>query len=174
MPLYLQRLRVSVRTKNQRFAGTNSSAKLWYTIDDDHRHPILEPGDYSLALDHPFHDDFQRGAIDSYELNLAEGSSGIQKDGVAIPNGLTLRDFDHARQMKFRLVIEGSDLWTFDRLTLAGYFKELKPSPENSGDSEVHDLGWLEMGRLNQENAMSTNPTEGTAELPIELNGSFS
>jgi hypothetical protein len=173
MPLYLQRLRFSVRTMEHRLAGTNSKVELHYVIDASHNHPTLEPDEYCLHLDHPFHDDFKRGAIDSYEIDLAEGSSMRAENGVAVPNGLYLADWNAARKLVFHLTIDGGDRWDLDRYILAGDFKELRPGADDSAPPEVVDLGWIEMARHEGKLSMSTNPDEGVAEIPIALDGSW-
>lgn len=173
MSLHLQRIRFSVRTKNQLFAGTNSRVSLIYVIEDEHNHPGLDPGQYEEKLDHPFHDDFQRGAIDMYEVDLAPGSSGRSAGGVAVPNGVMFRDWDHVKQMEFGLVIDGSDQWIFDRYILTGYFKELRQVEGKPEEYEVLDLGWLEMAKHTGDFSMSTDAKEGEQLHAIPLNGKF-
>jgi hypothetical protein len=170
MSLHLQRIRFSVRTKNQLFAGTNSKVQLVYTLDDDHAHPTLEPGAYSLDLDQPFYDDLQRGHLDSYLVELAQGSSGRAMEGVPVPNGVTFRDADHLRSLDVRLVIHGSDQWILDRYMLAGYLQELRAA-EGCGSPEVVDHGWVELARHEGDLAMSTSASEGVAEHRIDLAG---
>jgi hypothetical protein len=76
MPFYLQRVRFTVHTKKRFLAGTNSTVKLCYLIEEKHVHPKLEPGVHDSVLDHPWHVDFQSGKSDSYEISLGTGKLG--------------------------------------------------------------------------------------------------
>jgi hypothetical protein len=173
MPFYLQRVRFTVHTKKQFFAGTNSTVKLCYRIEEKHGHPGLEPGLHSTVLDHPWHDDFRSGKSDSYEVSF--GAAKVGKSSTERPplDGLRFEALDDARQMQFRLRIEGSDQWVFDRYALAGYFMEARPVPGSTDEFQEVELGWLEMARNQGDVEMSSDPNEGSEEYPLELNGPF-
>ncbi len=174
MSVHLQRVRFTVHTKNELWAGTNSTVRLWFEVDETQNHPELEQGLNSIVLDHPWHDDFQRGKTDSYELDLGSGSSsGRTRGGVPIPNGLEFADLDEVRSMRFHLEIEGSDCWIFDRYAIGGFFKEMQAVPGEKDRFEIIDLGWIELARHTGDISMSTDPKEGEAEYEIPLNGSF-
>jgi hypothetical protein len=173
MPFYLQRVRFTVHTKKQLFAGTNSTVKLCYRIEEKHVHPKLETGIHSTVLDHPWHDDFQSGKSDSYEVDFGTGKLGKSSMGRPMLNGVQFETMDDARQMKFHLRIEGSDQWVFDRYALAGYFMEVRPVPGTTDVFDEIDLGWLEMARKQCDVEMSSDPNEGSEEYPLELNGPF-
>jgi len=192
MPFYLQRVRFSVHTKDQRFAGTNSTVKLCYKIEEKHNHSTLQPGIHSTVLDHPWHDDFQAGKSDSYEVNFGTGRVGKNFMGRPMLNGLLFEKLEDARKMLFQLQIEGSDQWIFDRFKLGGYFMEVRTAaPAPSGgeydipetrfdvaetreeEYEEIEVGWLELAKHSGDIEMSTDPNEGCQEWPIKLNGSF-
>jgi hypothetical protein len=172
MPVYLQRVRFTVHTKKQFLAGTNSAVKLCYQVEEKHLHPKLGPGVHCADLDQPYHDDFQSGKADSYEVSFGSGSLG-QALGQPVPNGLQFDSLDDARKMKIHLKIEGNDQWIFDRCALAGYFIEVRPVAGQAEAYEEVELGWLEMARQSGDVAMSSDESEGCEEYPIELNGTF-
>ena len=173
MPFYLQRARFTVHTKKQFLAGTNSTVKLCYKIEEKHNHPKLEPGVHSMVLDHPWHDDFQSGKSDSYEVSFGTGKIGKSFMGRPMLNGVQFETLDDARKMEFYLRIEGNDQWIFDRYALAGFFMEVRPRPGSTDEYEEVELGWLEMARNEGDVEMSSDPNEGCEEYPIELNGPF-
>jgi hypothetical protein len=173
MPYYLQRVRLTVHTKKQAFAGTNSTVKLLYKIEEKHNHPKLEPGIHESVLDHPWHDDFKAGAADSYEVSFGTGRAGKNYMGRPVLNGVQFDAIDDARKMQFRLRIEGSDQWVFDRLAIGGFFMEVRPIAGADDEYEEVEVGWLDMAKHKGDIAMSSDPNEGVQELPIELNGSF-
>jgi hypothetical protein len=173
MPYYLQRARLTVHTKNQRFAGTNSTVKLCYKIEEQHNHPNLEPGVHESVLDQPWHDDFQAGKSDSYEVSFGTGRAGKNYMGRPVLNGIQFDKLEDARSMKFHLKIEGNDQWVFDRLSLGGYFMEVRPVPGSEEEYEEAEVGWLEMARHKEEVAMSSDSAEGKPQHTIKLNGSF-
>jgi hypothetical protein len=178
MPFYLQRVRLTVHTKQQAFAGTNSTVKLCYKIEEKHNHPKLEPGVYDEVLDHPWHDDFKAGKADSYEVNFGTGRAGKNYLGRPVLNGVAFDKLEDVRTMKFHLRIEGSDQWVFDRLALGGFFMEVRPVPgaedeENPGEFEEVELGWLELAKQKGDVSMSADSNEGVQEYPIKLNGSL-
>jgi hypothetical protein len=174
MSVHLQRVRFSVRTKNQFLAGTNSTVRLWFEVDETQNHPEFDQGLNSIDLDHPYHDDFQRGASDSYELDLgASSSSGRSRGGVPVPNGLEFASLDEARTLRFHLEIGGKDRWIFDRYALGGYFKEMRLVEGTKDEYEIIDLGWVEMARQTGDVSMSTDTNEGVPAYDIELNGKF-
>jgi len=195
MPFYLQRVRFTVHTKAQRFAGTNSTVKLCYNIEEKHNHPELTPGIHSSVLDHPWHDDFQSGKSDSYEVSFGTGRGGKNYMGRPMLNGIQFETLEEVRAMQFALRIEGSDQWIFDRFKLGGFFMEVRPAvrldsiaadadetedygvqeQEADPDPEYEEveLGWLEMARHSGDIEMSSDSDEGYQEWPIELNGSF-
>jgi hypothetical protein len=163
MPFYLQRVRITIHTKKQLFAGTNSTVKLCYRVEETHAHPRLKPGFHAQILDHPWHDDFQSGKTDSYEVNFGAGG----------PDGLRFETLDDARQLQLHLRIEGNDQWIFDRYALAGYFREFRPASGRADEPDEIDHGWLEMARHEGDVEMSCDPNEGSEGYPIELNGRF-
>ena len=174
MSVHLQRVRFTVHTKNQFLAGTNSPVRLWFEVDESQNHPEFDPGLSSIDLDHPYHDDFQRGKSDSYELDLGTGkSSGRSRGGIPIPNGLEFANFDEARQLHFHLEIAGGDRWIFDRYALGGYFIEMKPISGSKDEYELIDHGWLEMAKYKGDVSMSADPKEGVQTYDLELNGKF-
>ncbi len=169
MPVYLQRVRLTVRTKKQFLAGTNSVVKFGYQIEAKHQHTKLDPGFQYEVLDHPMHDDFKSGKADSYEIAFDTGKAG-RAMGQPIPTGLRFDSLDGARDFQVTLCIDGDDQWIYDRLSLGGFFVEVKPV---NGEHEEVELGWLEMARHSGDVQMSSDPDEGYEEVPIELNGSF-
>lgn len=173
MPFYLQRVRFTVHTKKQFLAGTNSTVKLCYRIERKHLHPKLEPGLHEEVLDHPMHDDFQDGKSDSYEINLGTGNVGEALTGRLILNGVQFETLELAKKMQFHLRIEGSDQWIFDRYAAAGFFMEVRLAAGSADKYEVVEIGWVEMATNKGDVAMSSDPSEGVQEYPIELNGSF-
>jgi len=173
MSVHLQRVRISVHTKDQAHAATNSTVRFCFEIEDDQPHTVFEPGTNGVALDHRFHDDFRRGEADSYEIVFGSGTAGTAIDGTPIPAGLQFGSLDEARRFPFYLQIDGSDQWVFDRYMLGGFFQELKPDPNHPGKYELVDLGWLELAKHHGDVAMSTDPKEGVDRYPVELNGSF-
>jgi hypothetical protein len=66
MSVYLQRVRLTVHTKNLFLAVTNSKVQFCYQVEGKHLHPKMGSGEYSADMDQPYHDDFQRGKADSY------------------------------------------------------------------------------------------------------------
>lgn len=168
MSLHLHRIRFSVRTKNSFLAGTNSKVALYFNIEEDHLNTELEPGLHSIELDHPFHDDFQRGQTDSYELSFGSESSGKERGGTSIPPGIQFSDLEHLRKMHFHIEIDGSDKWILDRYMLAGFIREMRPIADTK-DWETIEHGWVELAKHSGEIAMSTDPAEGVArhEIPI-------
>jgi hypothetical protein len=173
MPVYLQRVRFTVHTKKQFLAGTNSLVKLCYEIEERHVHPKLEPGVHCTDLDHAYHDDFQSGKADSYEVSFGAGKLGKAFQGHPVLNGLQFDNLDEAKQMRFHLRIEGDDQWIFDRCALGGYFMEVRPVSGKTDEYEEVELGWVEMAKHSGDVEMSSDPDEGCQEYPIELNGSF-
>lgn len=173
MSLHLHRIRFSVRTKNSFLAGTNSKVRLFFNIEEDHLNTEFDPGLHSIELDHPFHDDFQRGQTDSYELSMGSESSGKERGGVAIPPGIQFTDLDQLRSMHFHLEIDGSDKWILDRYMLAGFIKELRAVSGSKTDVEVIEHGWVELAKHTGDVAMSTDPREGVATYEIVLNPSI-
>lgn len=169
MSLHLHRIRFSVRTKNEIFAGTNSKVRLCFQVEEDHLNTEFEPGLHSIDLDHPFHDDFQRGQTDSYELSFGSESSGKERGGVPIPPGIQFSDISHLNNMHFHLEIDGSDKWVFDRCMLAGYIRELRPVGGKKDEVELVDHGWVELAKLSEDIAMSTDPKEGEAEFDLPI-----
>ena len=169
MPVYLQRIRLTVHTKKQFQAGTNSTVTLGYQVEPEHVHPKLEPGMHYETLDHPWHDDFQSGKADSYEIRFDTGEPG-QALGRPIPSGLQFDSLEEARGLQLTLRIDGDDQWIFDRLAVGGFFVEVKRIGENLEEVE---LGWVEMAKHAGDVEMSSDPEEGYEEVPIELNGSF-
>src|SRR3954447_6693315 len=186
MPFYLQRVRFTVHTKAQRFAGTNSTVKFCYKIEEKHNHPELTPGIHSSVLDHPWHDDFQSGKSDSYEVSFGTGRIGKNYMGRPMLNGVQFETLDEARAMQFALRIEGSDQWIFDRFKLGGFFMEVRPATPfdsiasdagDAGDTEDYgvkgeeaapdveyeevEIGWLEMARHSGDIEMSSDEKEG-------------
>ncbi len=172
MSVYLQRVRLTVHTKNQFLAGTNSKVQLCYQVEEKHLHPKMGPGVYSADLDQPYHDDFQSGKADSYEVSFGTGSLG-EAMGRPVPNGLQFDSLDDARTLQLHLRIEGNDQWIFDRFALAGYFVEVRPVAQDADKYEEVELGWLEMARHGGDVEMSSDEDEGCEEYPIDLNGSF-
>lgn len=170
MPVYLQRVRFSVHTKRQFLAGTNSTVKLCYRVEEKHLHPKMSPGLYEKVLDQPHHNDFRSGQSDSFELVLGTGSLG-QSMGQPIPNGLQFDSMDDVRTLELLLRIEGSDQWIFDRCILGGFFIEVRPIGEELGNYEEVELGWLEMAHHLGDIAMSSDPGEGVEEYRIAING---
>ena len=173
MPVYLQRVRFTVHTKNQFLAGTNSPVKLGFEIEERHVHPKLSPGLHFEALDHPSHDDFQSGKADSYEISFGTGTLGTGFEGQPIVAGLQFDSLEDARSLHLHLKIEGSDQWIFDRFALGGFFVEVRPSSSGVGPAEPIELGWVEMAKHHGDVALSTDPSEGDDEYEIELNGTF-
>jgi hypothetical protein len=173
MAYYLQRVRLTVHTKKQAFAGTNSTVKLLYKVEEGHNHAKLEPGIHEAVLDHPWHDDFQAGKADSYEVSFGTGRAGKNYMGRPVLNGLQFEKLDDARKLKLRLRIEGSDLWVFDRVAVGGFFMEVRPAPYAENEYEEVEVGWLDMAKHRDDVAMSSDPSEGIQEYAIELNGSF-
>jgi hypothetical protein len=173
MPFYLQRVRFTVHTKKQFLAGTNSLVKLCYKIEENYLHPKLGPGVHSTDLDHPYHDDFQSGKSDSYEVDFGSGRLGKAFQGHPVLNGLQFDTLDDAKKMQFHLRIEGNDQWIFDRYALGGFFMEVRPVAGKAGEYEEVELGWVEMAKHSGDVAMSSDPNEGDDEHPIALNGSF-
>jgi hypothetical protein len=173
MPFYLQRVRLTVHTKKQAFAGTNSTVKLCYKIEEKHNHPKLEPGIHESVLDHPWHDDFKAGKADSYEISFGTGRAGKNYLGRPMLNGVMFEKLEDAREMLFQLRIEGSDQWIFDRLSLGGFFMEVRQVPGSEEEYEEVEIGWLEMGKQKGDIEMSADENEGYQEYPIDLNGSF-
>lgn len=173
MPVFLQRVRFTVHTKDQFLAGTNSNVKLYFQVEKENGYPEVESGLVGFDLDHPYHDDFQSGKADSYEIEFGSGESKKTRGGVAVPNGLRFESLDAVRKLPVHLEIEGSDRWIFDRYRVGGYFQEMRPAAGSPDKMEVVDLGWLEMARANDEVAMSTNEREGVDAYAIELNGTF-
>jgi hypothetical protein len=170
MSFHLHRIRFSVRTKNSFLAGTNSKVRLYFNIQEDHLNTEFEPGLHSIELDHPFHDDFQRGQTDSYELSFGAESSGKERGGVAIPAGIQFTSLDHLKNMHFHIEIDGADKWIFDRYMLAGFIKELRPVAGSKTEVELIDHGWVELSKHSGDVAMSTDPQEGTATHEVPLN----
>jgi hypothetical protein len=174
MSFHLQRVRFTVRTKDQFLAGTNAAVRLWFEVDETQNHPEFDQGLNSIALDHPMHDDFQRGKSDSYELDLVAGkSSGRLRGKTPIPNGLEFGSLEDARSLHFHIEIAGKDRWIFDRYALGGYFVEMRPVAGSKDEFEVIELGWIEMAKHKGDVSMSSDPKEGVAEYDIELNGKF-
>jgi hypothetical protein len=173
MPVYLQRVRFSVHTKKEAFAGTNSPVKLCYKIEEKHNHPKLEPGIHETLLDHPWHDDFKTGKADSYEVNFGVGRVGKNFMGRPMLNGLQFETLEDARELIFQLKIEGKDQWIFDRYAMAGFFMEVRPVAGSDEEYEEVEIGWVEMAKYSGDIEMSTDPNEGYEEFPIDLNGSF-
>ncbi len=172
MPVYLQRVRFTVHTKNQFLAGTNSPVKLGVEIEERHVHPKLPPGTHYEALDDPRHDDFQSGKADSYEISFGTGTLGTGFEGQPIVAGLQFDSLDDARSLRLHLKIEGSDQWIFDRYALGGFFVEAPSSGASGGRAQV-EIGWVEMAKHHGDVALSTDPSEGDDEYEIELNGTF-
>ena len=168
MPVYLQRIRLTVHTKKQFLAGTNSTVKLSYRVEEGHVHSKLEPGVYDEVLDHPWHDDFQSGKADSYEIRFDTGPAG-RAMSQPIPSGLRFDSMEAARDLELALKIYGGDQWIFDRMALGGFFVEVVADAEN----QEREIGWIEMAKNSGDVAMSSDPSEGYEEFPIELNGSF-
>jgi hypothetical protein len=166
--IHLRRLRFTVRTKDELWAGTNSAVRFWFEIDESHVTGDYEPGLHSFHLDHKLHDDFQRGATDSYEFPLGTESSGRTRDGQAIPSGIQFANFEELKGWNLHIEIGGGDRWVFDRYLLEVDVKELK---KVDGKHEMTDWGWLQLARHSGEVAMSANPSEGVAEYIIPLNG---
>ena len=173
MPVYLQRVRFTVHTKNQFLAGTNSPVKLGYEVEERHVHPKLAPGVHYETLDHPRHDDFQSGKADSYEISFGSGTLGTALGGHPIVAGLQFDSLEDARSLRLHLKIEGGDQWIFDRYAVGGFFVEVRPSSRGAGPDEPVELGWVEMATHTGDVAMSTDRSEGVDEVEIELNGSF-
>ena len=171
MPVYLQRVRFSVHTKKQFLAGTNSPVSLGFEIEERHLHPKLPAGMHWTALDHPWHDDFQAGKADSYEVDFGTGRAGKSYQGIPILNGLQFETLDDVRDLNVVLKIDGSDQWIFDRCALGGFLVEVRKTGE--GDYEEVELGWIELAKHSGDVSMSADPDEGYIEYPIELNGSF-
>lgn len=172
MPVYLQRIRLTVHTKKQFQAGTNSPVSLGYAVEEKHVHPKLEPGVHYEALDHPWHDDFQSGKADSYEIRFDTGTAG-RAMGRPVPGGIQFDSLEDAGTFQLHLRIDGNDQWIFDRLALGGYFVEVRPSAGSGDEHEEVEIGWIEMAKHSEEVRMSSDPEEGYEEVPIELNGSF-
>jgi hypothetical protein len=166
--IHLRRLRLTVRTKDEAWAGTDSAVRLWFVVDETHITGDYEAGEHSFLLDHKWHNDFQRGTRDSYEFPLGAESSGRSVDGVPIPPGIQFADWDALRQWELHLEIGGNDKWVFDRYLLEVEVQELK---RGAGKPEVIDWGWLELAKHNGDVAMSTAEDEGVAEYIIPLNG---
>src|SRR5262245_38015074 len=102
MPVYIQRVRFTVHTKKQFLAGTNSKVQLCYQVEEQHLHPKLAPGVHCADLDQPYHDDFQSGESDSYEVSFGTGSLG-KAMGRPVPNGLQFESLDDARKLRLYL-----------------------------------------------------------------------
>ena len=173
MSFHLQRVRFSVHTKKQLFAGTNSAVSLCYLIEEKHLHDKLRPGVHCAALDKPFHDDFQSGKADSYEVDFGTGHLGKAAMGHPMPAGVQFETLNDVRSMQFNLKIDGGDQWVFDRYAMGGFFVEVRALPGAVGRYEEVELGWVELARHSGDVAMSSDPAEGVEGHPIELNGSF-
>lgn len=172
MAVYLQRARFSVHTKKQFLAGTNSTVKLCYVVEEKHLHPKKAPGTYEVVLDQPHHNDFRSGQFDSFEIDFGTGSLGHAL-GQPLPNGLQFDSLEAARELELFLRIEGADQWVFDRSVLGGFFVEVRKVGERDGVGvyEEVELGWLEMARHVGDVSMSTDESEGDEIYPIEING---
>lgn len=168
MSIHLRRVRFTIRTKNEMWAGTNSTVRLWFEIDESHVTGDYEPGLHSFTLDHSMHDDFQKGATDSYEFPLGTDSSGRTVDGVAIPSGVQFSGFDELRDWPLHLEIGGGDRWVFDRYLFEVDVKEMK---KVDGKYEITDWGWLQLAKHSGDIAMSTDEGEGVAVYDIPING---
>lgn len=172
MSAYLQRIRFSVHTKKQFLAGTNSRVLLGYRVEEGYVHPKLDPGVHYEPLDNPWHDDFQSGKADTYEIRFDTDSAG-QAMGRPVPSGLRFDSLEAARGLKLTLKIDGTDQWIFDRYALGGFFVEVRPKGDEPDVSEPVEIGWVEMAKHSGDVRMSADPSEGEAEVPLVLNGSF-
>ncbi len=169
MSIHLRRLRFTVRTKDEAWAGTDSAVRLWFVVDESHITGDYEEGEHSFLLDHKWHNDFQKGTRDSYEFPLGNESSGRSIDGVPIPPGIQFANWDALREWQIHLEIGGSDLWIFDRYLLEVEASEMKKGID--GKPEVTEYGWLELAKHSGDIRMSTEENEGVAEYVIPLNG---
>ena len=84
MSVHLQRIRVTHTTSRQSDAGTDNRVDLRFFIDPHPWTTYPFKGWRSLQLDLS-RDDRQRGATESYELDLTEGSLGISVSGTIVP-----------------------------------------------------------------------------------------
>jgi hypothetical protein len=170
MSVHLQRIRVTHTTSRQSDAGTDDRVDLRLFIDPHPWTTYPFKGWRSLELDSS-RDDRQRGATESYELDLTEGSLGISVSGTTVPRGIAFSGFARVRCAAWFLTINGSDWWQALSYRFEGLFKEMRFIPGTIDAYEVVDLGWLVMSERSSPLDMSTDSSEGVGWHHIIIDG---
>ena len=170
MSVHLQKVRVTHTTSTREHAGTDDRVDLRFFIDPNAWSTYPHKGWRDFKLDSS-RDDRQRGAKETYELDLTIGDIGISVSGVIVPRGIAFPSFARVRSAALFLRIKGSDWWQARNYRVEGLFKELRPVPGTIDSFEIVDHGWLVMTERTTVLEMSTDSSEGVTWHHLIIDG---
>ena len=170
MSVHLQKIRVTHTTSTRNNAGTDDRVDLRIFIDPDALTTFASQGWRDFELDSA-RDDRQRGATDTYELDLTTGSIGMSWGGTAVPRGIAFPSFASVRSAALFLKTSGSDWWQLQSYRIEGLFKEMPYVPGTIDSFSVTDHGWLVMAERNTPLEMSADSSEGVSWHHVIVDG---
>ena len=170
--MWIGSIRLNVRTKNARDAGTDSLVQAG----------VLRDGNELslLNLDYPNEDDLERGAIRNYDyigptkLPRRNDKTPALPDGIGqIPMPYPGYGLEYSsglnRHLAIRLRIRGDDMWIKDNVDLYVRFIRQRATSFDTLDWQEDPI-WTYIATWSQDVPMSTDHTEGLTTWTLNLN----
>ena len=159
MTVYLQKLRLTHTTANQRYADTDSGVYLDLFIDPSDSSTYPYSGWKSFLLDSS-RDDRERGVEETYEIDFTLETTGVSESigGTIVPNGIRFSNLTDVNTLVAFLRIRGADWWLVKDYKLEGQFKEVAYFP-----GPIVDHEWLTLSLNSYPINLSTDKSEGVS-----------